>query len=631
MVIQLDRHVTIKTKGQMSQKVFTYVQRETKREYLQLFFHVTTMTWLNRNKQKKKGHNEYSKTMQYKLLITIITLLLMTSVYFSVYTSQTVGTFKPAIPKMKVSNSSKVLRTLYQPVVHTDEDYELKQSDSEWNMSAAFEGSRGKTSAIKSNLVFLSDLNSIHRGDIITLQIHARDDNGRERVFGGDIWRVDIYNTKIKFASTCMNKIIDHDNGSYTAHVYAGKSGNMQLRVSLVAQREAVEFVKSVVWPSEPRITWRGIFAKGDFNESSYCFLMRNGVWKNKCEFPHAKALGKTTFLCEPPTVLDCKDLIQVTNGPGPIEQEYVELRNLKTQERKNKYLFKSVNSIMANVPGQIVIHGRKASDYELYSVPQCNADIQEPVSDGYWLGSIWHSLVCQDRQWNDVTEIQQCLRGKDVYFHGDSTMRQWYHKMLQMAGVKVDANNWRDKPESIPGQFVVSGDDPYAMMVTNVRDDINFTFNCHAISRHRTHIPIHRFKFMADILDSMRTPKCNYVFVFSLWSHFHWWALDSYTERLVNIRKAVERLRKRCPNSIMAVKGAHYRGGSPYLDVMYYNMNRIMKEIFKDQGIFFINIWDMNLSYSIAKKTPYSIHMPIDLIQQEVNMFLSHVCLHRT
>ncbi|XP_072041443.1 NXPE family member 3-like [Amphiura filiformis] len=119
------------------------------------------------------------------------------------------------------------------------------------------------------------------------------------------------------------------------------------------------------------------------------------------------------------------------------------------------------------------------------------------------------------------------------------------------------------------------------------------------------TRIPNKLFIYFADILDSIQTHECAYLIIeLSPWAHFQQWTRDSLTQRYIKLREAVSRLRLRCPNVPIIVKGPHFREHRAaftrwgWSDYMYYQFGVLMEQIFQGSGIWFLNVWDMNLSF---------------------------------
>ncbi|XP_070539713.1 NXPE family member 4-like [Ptychodera flava] len=502
----------------------------------------------------------------------------------------------------------------------------IQDHGKQWNISLAVRSSRGRTSPLKTKITLAQDENGVYRGDFITFKISARDVYDRLRVFGGDLWYATMYDQKSKFGT--MGKVVDHNDGTYSAHFYAGNAGTVAFRFVLVLQREAITFQRNFLRTTEMRAAWTGTFISGNVTEKSNCFLVREGTWKDKCEFPHPKALGKSTFLCDPPKSLPCNTMSLITvNGKSGATV---------TMNTETKSLFQSwnANQKVTSSPTRLNIKERGTSavrDTDIYTIPSCEADLKAPLSDGYWLKDRWVSLVCQNRKWNDVIEVQQCLQNKEIYFLGDSTTRQWFQMMVEVVGypINVTDRNWRPRVKSIPDEYLVTGEDDYHWNIQDLRNNITMKYRHHALSRH-SQIPIHRFPYVVDVLDDLKAPQCNYIILISLWAHFNTWTLDSFHERLINIQKGLVRLRERCPNLMVAVKGPHDRGDVRGYWILY-DMIRILKEVFVGHKVFFIDIWDMNFAYAFAQKKRIQIHMPMELIREEVFMFLSHVCEQRS
>ncbi|XP_070556419.1 NXPE family member 1-like [Ptychodera flava] len=308
---------------------------------------------------------------------------------------------------------------------------------------------QGRTSAITSTFAIVNK-NPIEKGDMIIIKINTYDNYKNIRSLGGDLLRATLFNKDDKFAT--MGRIVDHENGSYTAYFYAGYAGKVSVEVVLALQREAIQWQDNVFRKSEPRAWWVGKFIQGDTNETSQCYVIREGTWTDKCDFPYGKALGKTRFLCDTPKSLPCHTLSYISSLNMPPLSSY-----LISELIEHDYLFEAPNA-MQLINGSVstlVIEDSKPKDPK---IPRCQADLPVPPSDGYWLGDRWHSRICTSREWLEPKDVQQCLRGKNVYFLGDSTTRQWFQKFLEIAGypLVVTDSNWRQRVVSIPKKYRV-------------------------------------------------------------------------------------------------------------------------------------------------------------------------------
>ncbi|XP_077993146.1 NXPE family member 3-like [Glandiceps talaboti] len=689
---------------------------------------------------------------QYKLLCVVLLLLATTMLYclLDMFWLSSSRSSKYRVPPLK--KDPRVTLGTLPFLCDLQAEHNLFHSvQTTWNISSAVIGSRGRTDPKQSLYKRVQNSSDTFRGDILKFQIIAKDIHCLQRPFGGDLWRVTMYNQRNKFATS--GKVVDHNNGTYSVRVYAGSGGTMTLKFTLVLQREAILWLENVYRKTEMKAAWFGIFKQGKVTEKQNCYIQREGTWDNKCQFPHG-ALGKTTFLCDPPKSLPCSTLsfIDVSRKPkgtvtkdavtsnlfkkvkDVLKQQWKENLELKPKLRtyihfKNlleseKYLYLNCNrqairalaclrlSVLplkiengrrrnipptesikkAKVMGQLVsaplstnidnevlestdhftylgstitsnlsldreIDQRIAAqlskrvgpregdnnqpqttkdslnslpDYSMYSIPPCKAELPEPLSDGYWLEDRWVSLVCQNRQWKDTNEIQHCLKNKEIYFLGDSTTRQWFQAIVQLIGYPMNdiylQKKWRERVQSIPNAYTMTGEDDYNWELQDMKNNITLAFRHHALSRH-WQIPIHRFPFFADLLNGLQAPQCNYIAVISLWAHFDLWTLESFLDRLTIVKESVDQLMKRCPDTKIVIKGPHERN-SVNSHWLLFDMIGTLKQVFRGPGIFFLDIWDMNFDYAYANKKGMDIHMPTELIKEEVFMFLSHVCL---
>ncbi|XP_002733001.2 NXPE family member 4-like [Saccoglossus kowalevskii] len=505
-------------------------------------------------------------------------------------------------------------------------DYSAQDGFS-WNIMSSKIGSMGRTSNT-SYYKLIGSNNAIYRGDFIHLMIVAKDNNGSQRRYGGDIWIAKMYNTDFNFGTT--GKVIDHNNGTYSVYFYAGWSGTVTLEILLALQREAITWMKTFHRPQEHRVLWIGIFDDGKRIERTTCYIQREGLWENKCEYPHISALGDTTFLCDPPKYSHCGNLSILTRKRDIKGQDYLK------DKKKHEFLFKQPNA-MVQIPGtiskiKIIDRDTGQSDYDTFAVPNCRPNLPETLSDGYWLDGHWYSLTCKNSQWSNPSDVQRCLHGKDVYFIGDSTTRELFQIMIEYIGypVNVTEGNWRDIVDPIEGIYDVRGTEElnYVWTLYDIPHDINLTFRHHALTFHHE-IPILRFPFETDVIHRMQRPACDYVVLVSLWAHFTGWTLDSYTDRLHSIKRALEHLRHRCPDTIILIKGSHDRGEQNKYSQYWllFDMIRIMKEVFSDTNVHFIDTWDMNTAYAASFGSKMKLHMPIRAVKQELEYILSHIC----
>lgn len=133
------------------------------------------------------------------------------------------------------------------------------------------------------------------------------------------------------------------------------------------------------------------------------------------------------------------------------------------------------------------------------------------------------------------------------------------------------------------------------------------------------------------QLLDDLRNRvDCNRnIVLISPWAHFLQWTRESFKELVSLIRQAVDRYLSDCPRSLIVVKGPHARHARTREERLFgsnytaHEWGEIMRESFDDSKAWYLDVWDMNLSFM----SKIDVHMPEAVVQQEVDMFLTYVC----
>ncbi len=249
----------------------------------------------------------------------------------------------------------------------------------------------------------------------------------------------------------------------------------------------------------------------------------------------------------------------------------------------------------------------------EILYLPPCGPDLPPaPLTDGYWYNNQWNSLICDAKQIYNKSIALQCLQNTNVVFTGDSTTRQWFASLARLFDV--------GHPEDHERTFFLE---------RNIAEaDINISFIFHPLSTHPKPVFVNmsQVRFEVDVLLDLSQHTCKHVVVISPWAHFIMWPWDAYTEWLTHIRDAMLEVKKRCPNLIVIIKSPHAVDKVTTMkgrDFMFKEMMHAMRETFQGTGAIFIDIWDMDYAYPI----PMVLHMPDDVINQEIALFLSYIC----
>lgn len=135
---------------------------------------------------------------------------------------------------------------------------------------------------------------------------------------------------------------------------------------------------------------------------------------------------------------------------------------------------------------------------------------------------------------------------------------------------------------------------------------------------------------FEPELVNRLPRTKCNYLILIGLAAHYGSWPFGDYKDRLRTLKKSIEKLRRECGEHIVVViKKAQARDHPTFQarihsnNWVFYIMNKIMVDVFSDLDPIFVDIWDMVLSYP----SRLEMHMPMECIQSELDLFLTQIC----
>lgn len=117
-----------------------------------------------------------------------------------------------------------------------------------------------------------------------------------------------------------------------------------------------------------------------------------------------------------------------------------------------------------------------------------------------------------------------------------------------------------------------------------------------------------------------------NTVIVITFGQHFRPFPIDVFIRRAINVRKAIERLFLRSPDTKVIIKTENIR--EMYIDTERfgdfhgYIQYLTMKDILKDLNVGIIDAWDMTIAFGTN-----SVHPPDPVIGYQVSMLLNYIC----
>ncbi|MEE6484582.1 hypothetical protein FKM82_013926 [Ascaphus truei] len=243
----------------------------------------------------------------------------------------------------------------------------------------------------------------------------------------------------------------------------------------------------------------------------------------------------------------------------------------------------------------------------------KCAIGMSPPFPGGYFLNNLWYPLFCNLSSFEPVSHIDTCLSGKLIYLMGDSTMRQWIEYFPKiMKTLKF---------------FDLHGDGWHKTFLA-----LDLKRNVHIQWKKHGHPFVTQSFF--TVKDYASAPRqidrlgggAHTVIVLGLGQHFRPFPLTLFIRRVLNVRKAIERLFLRSPDTKVIIKSENTReintDVEKFSDFHGYIQYLLVKDIFQGLNVGVIDAWDMTTAFGSL-----NVHPPETVIKNQINMFLAYIC----
>ncbi|XP_063798981.1 NXPE family member 4-like isoform X2 [Pseudophryne corroboree] len=455
------------------------------------------------------------------------------------------------------------------------------------------------TTSAKHSKVFLKNPTKRYCvGDLLTVQVDAYDYLGKRKSYGGDYLRARISNSDIR--SGASGRIKDFSNGTYDIYFTLFWEGKVVVTVSLMHPSEGV----SALWRSRNswygNVDYLGKFTSPDKQVETKCgFDLKE---KDLCEYKDER--DEEYFYCVKPRNFSC--------------DSYTEFKSWKTLRSQLSTLENSL-LVRSNVRREI------PNNFEALNVFHCNSSSSETKEkcktgmkleypSGYVMKEIWYPKLCSMKTYHNMEELNTCMKGKFFYLFGDSTMHQWMtyfeNNIKTLRLLNVYEEGWAQKHLGVDIERNI-----HVLWKRHGRPFINLVF---VSNREERSIPRE-----IDLIGGNQYT----VIALNIGVHFRLFPVHHFIRRLLNIRRALERLFLRSPETKVIIKtentsemGNEYEGMSDFHASVHF---LIMEIVLKDLNVGFINGWDMTTAWNTN-----AIHPAEHYVRNEVNMLMTYICI---
>ncbi|XP_063283393.1 NXPE family member 2-like isoform X2 [Pelobates fuscus] len=544
----------------------------------------------------------YCTTKGYKIIL-VISLIVVLKLSFN-YHRILFQSCKPQILQISYSENNVTLRDSYESntkYISEEKDMEINQifdTISNSISSVPFRHLNLTTSAKMSRAKILSDRQQYCNGDSLTVRVDMFNYLGQRKTYGGDFLTARIYSTDLGAAAS--GRVEDFNNGSYNIHFILSWEGNVKISVILYHPSEGV----SALWRAR-NAGYKNIIFTGNFLYKTQEIEKVCGFYlesqQEKCVYAD-KRDGEFFYCIKPPNV-PCEALI-----------------SMRANNHHHSYLTKSEKTIFtrSNIgveiprdPGSIAVTNCQRNFTDMK--PKCRIGMPLPYPSGYFLNNLWHSNVCKLSSFEPLSQINECLTGKLIYLMGDSTLRQWieyfqtHMKSLKFFNLPGHGIHKRylalDMDRNIYIQWKKHGHPFVSPGIYSVKD-------CAYIAREIDGLP----------------GSPNTIIVITLGQHFRGFPLRLFIRRLLSVRKAIERIFQRSPETKIFIKVENSREVNTDVerisDFHGYIQYLAFKDLFKRLNVGIIDAWEMTQAFA-----SYNLHPPETVTRNQINMFLSYIC----
>ncbi|XP_073511494.1 NXPE family member 1-like [Phyllobates terribilis] len=459
---------------------------------------------------------------------------------------------------------------------------------------------KSNTTSSKNSKVYLKNQkDSYCVGDHLTVQVDMFDYLGKKKTYGGDFLRARISTPELEAGSS--GRIEDFNNGTYLVHFILFWEGKVHIDVLLMHPSEGA----TALWTN--RNKWHG------YVDHSGKYIRPQGQSEVECGFH----LDKNQELCEYKDTRDEEYFYCVKSENFSCDS----LSEVRSQWRKDRTLLTTTEKslfVKSNVAVEISrnFYGIKVSRCSIGNASikeRCKIGMKLEYPSGYAMKNVWYPKGCSMIAYESLEELDTCLRGKFIHIFGDSTLKQWYYyiesKIKTLSLMNVYEEGWAQKHLGV--------DIERNIQVIWKRHGRPFVYLAFVSLREECSIPRE-----IDLIGGNE----HTVIALNIGVHFRLFPVHHYIRRLLNIRRAIERLFLRSPETKVIIKTENtsdmeneYEGMSDFHAYIHYF---IMEIIFKDLNVGFVNGWDMTTAFNTNQ-----LHPPEPYLSNEVDMLMTYIC----
>ncbi|XP_030077727.1 NXPE family member 1 [Microcaecilia unicolor] len=458
------------------------------------------------------------------------------------------------------------------------------------------------TSAKNSRATLLNPKNVYCIGDNLTVQLDMYDYLGNRKKYGGDFFRPRIYSPELQAAAS--GRVEDLNNGTYLVHFTLFWQGRVKFSLMVYHPSEGISALWRARHASDGVISFQGKFQYGSQEAITKCGFRLDEPDDKLCKYLDHR--DEESIHCIKIPNLPCESLTYmrgVNHNPTyltALEKQLFVRSNIAVEISKN---FEYVD--VGNCTNSKEVNKEK-----------CRTGMDSPFPSGYFMKNEWHPVFCNMFPYITSDQINSCLQGKKLYLIGDSTLRQF---IMYFTGV---INNMKYFNHPYGGFSYWEK----TLLALNMEKSTYVHYKRHGF-------PLESFNFyyfMEDAYTSRQIDQHaggkNTIIAITMGQHFRQFPLHLYIRRAVNIRRAIERLFLRSPDTKVIIKTENTRDINTHVERLGefhgYTQYLVMKEVFRGLNVGFIDVWDMSNGFATE-----DVHPQLHVLKNIISLAFTYAC----
>ena len=449
----------------------------------------------------------------------------------------------------------------------------------------------------------------------VDVGIYLYDRVKKRKTNGGDV--ILMWAEKQDSSGYVAGHVTDQMNGSYHGRVILPWSGETRIYVKLVSAKEnlCLRFKAMERYGTS-------VFAGKTPHGIHYRFMNGSIVGFTRC-VPHSFVYGYTSicnftnlnfgysWFCGKPT----------TQGLNCISYNQFRMRPYNVSEIDPTHS----QSEIIQVPGHctfkqmlsVVMEGREKAE-TIPKLPKCTeiakraSWTENHIPSGYAINGTWRSLSCSTTFELTKTDITRCLKGKRLFFIGDSTLEQYFDVLVKHLKIKPKSYQF----------YKVAASEEYNIHLSCIKHEMPF------------HKPVlndqHKVQATDFNIDKLANDTSingsSLILVIHYGAHLQAYPPNVYRSRIRSLFNALRRLLIAKPEVTVMVKGS----APVILDTHWFDVrislmfDEILFEEFstlKDHVVY-LDVYSIFVSFGHNALHPSGL-----TLQNVVHQFMSYIC----